>query len=192
MTQENPTIEERRFDDIQTWMPTGQGTDLPEALQGIYFMDGNKLPDDCLTLNAAWNPDTLTLSVRVFDPIQWTFHPSADGRRLLQLVKFFRLVYKIRFHDKTLRRADAIPTILGISLPRWIVVFEMNQTEDSVDGMTWDRQNRGFFRLIPLGGYILRKIVDKHGQQTAAFQSMLAQVQETCIVVSKDRELLKY
>ncbi len=43
MTQDNTTIEERRFDDIQTWISTVQGTNLPEVLQGIYFMDGNKL-----------------------------------------------------------------------------------------------------------------------------------------------------
>ena len=59
MNQDNSTIEERRFDDIQTWMSTGQGTNLPEVLQGIYFMDGNKLAEDCLTLSAcaSWNSD---------------------------------------------------------------------------------------------------------------------------------------
>ncbi len=71
-------------------------------------------------------------------------------------------------------------------MPRWIVAFEMNQTEDSVDGSTWDRRNVGFFRLIPMGGYVLRKIVDHKGQKTPLFDDMLTKVQETCIVVVKN------
>jgi hypothetical protein len=187
MNQDNITIEERRFDDIQTWMSTGKGTDLPEVLQGIYFMDGNNLPEDCLTLNAcaSWNPETLTLSVRTHDPFQWTFHPSVAGRRLLQNNKSQKLLINILFQDDTLRRADVIPQFYGIPFPRWILGFEMIQTEDSVDGMTWYRRNNIFFGLIPAGGYILRKIVDKNGQKTPAFNNMLAKVQETCIVVTK-------
>ena len=73
-------------------------------------------------------------------------------------------------------------------MPTWIFVLEMNQTEDSVDGMTWNRNNRGFFRLIPLGGYILRKIIDKNGQKTPAFDNMLAKVLETCIVVTQTND----
>ena len=76
-------IEEQRFDRIQTWMPTGQGTNLPDVLKGIYFMDGNKLPDDCFTMDARWYWDSLTLFIRVFDPLQWTFHPSNSGRIFL-------------------------------------------------------------------------------------------------------------
>ena len=190
MNQDNTTIEERRFDDIQTWMSTGQGTNLPEVLQGIYFMDGNKLPEDCVTLNASasWNPEILTLSIRVCDPFQWTFESSPAGRKLLQQNKSQRLLIKIRFQDDTLRRADVIPLFYGIKLPRWILGFEMNQSEDSVDGMTWYRKNNGFFGLIPLGGYVLRKIVDKNGKKTPAFNDMFAKVQETCIVVTKSNK----
>ncbi len=183
MTQPNPTIEERRFDEINTWMSTGQGTNLPEVLQGIYFMDGNVLPDDCLTMNDQWDQDTLTLSLQVFGPLKWTFHPSNSGRMLLKLAQLTKLVYEIRFKDNTFRRADAIPKVLGLRLPTWIVVFEMNQIEDSVDGSIWERRNLGFFRLIPMGGYILRKVVDPKGQKTAMFDDMLTKVQETCIVV---------
>ena len=100
----------------------------------------------------------------------------------------FQLVYEIRFHDDTFRRADAIPTVLGIGLPLWIMAFEMNQTEDSVDGSTWDRRNVGLFRSIPLGGYILRKIVDRNGQKLPSFDNMLTKVRETCIVVAEKKD----
>jgi len=186
MIQPNSTVEERRLDEIDTWMSTGQGTDLPEVLQGIYFMDGNVLPDDCITMNGQWEPDSLTLSLPVFAPLKWTFHASINGQMLLKLVQLTKLVYEIRFKDNSFRRADAIPKALGIGLPTWILVFEMNQTEDSVDGSKWERKNIGFFRLIPMGGYILRKIVDPKGLKTPAFDDMLTKVQEKCIVVAKN------
>ncbi|MEM8719801.1 MAG: hypothetical protein AAGE84_10895 [Cyanobacteria bacterium P01_G01_bin.39] len=188
MIQPQTTVEEKRFDEIQTWMPTGQGTNLPDTLKGIYYMDGNKLPDDCFTMNARWDSDSLTLFIPVSAPLQWTFNPSDSGRGLLKLIQLARLVYEIRFQDHTLRRADAIPKVFGLPLPRWIVVFEMNQTEDSVDGNTWNRQNRGFFRLIPMGGYILRKIVDRNGEKLPSFENMLTQVESTCIVVTENNQ----
>ena len=179
------TIEERPFKDIYTWMPTGQKTNLPDILKGIFFMDGNDLPDDCLTLNSTWDAETLTLKIPVFAPEQWTFHPSEEGRRLLRFVEIFDVVYKIKFQDNTLRHAIVVPTLLGLSLPRWITEFTMTQTQDSVNGETWNRRNTIFFGLIPAGGYILRKVVDSKGQKTETFDKMLAQVQATCLVVAE-------
>lgn len=176
-------VKEKELKTIDRWMLTGQGTELPEVLQGIYFMDGNVLPDDCITLNAAWDAKQLTLQLPVFGPRQWTFHPSLAGRGLLQLVKLFKVVYEIRFEDETLRHAVVIPSILGFKTPRWLIEFTMTQTEGSINGEIWDRQNTLFFRLIPAGGYILRKIVDAEGSKTPAFGKMLAQVQETCLIV---------
>lgn len=77
--------------------------ELPEVLQGIFFMDGNVLPDDCLTMYSSdWNADQLTLLLRVFDPVIWTFHSSMGGRILVYLVKFSRFTYLFRFSDATL------------------------------------------------------------------------------------------
>lgn len=180
------TLEERLFRTIGQWMPTGQN--LPDVLQGIYFMDGNELPDDCLTLNATWEAETLSLKLPVFGPRQWTFQPSPAGRRLFSLVKALRLTYEIRFQDETLRHAIVIPTILGIRIPRWITEFTMTQTNDSRNSEAWDRRNTVFFRLIPAGGYILRKIVDGQGAKLPAFDAMLTQVQETCLVAMSSEE----
>jgi hypothetical protein len=54
--------------------------ELAEVLQYIFFMDGNVLPHNCLTVYSSdWNADQLTLLVRVFDPVMWTFHSSMGG-----------------------------------------------------------------------------------------------------------------
>ncbi|WP_299416364.1 hypothetical protein [Acaryochloris sp. IP29b_bin.148] len=183
LTLNRAIVAEQKFETINRWMSTGQGSDLPKVLQGIYFMDGNDLPDDCLTLNTVWDAQTRTLQLPVFGPQQWTFHPSLAGRSLLKLVKILQLVYEIRFEDETLRHAVVIPKILGFRVPRWITEFTMTQTPESLKGEAWDRKNTIFFRLIPVGGYVLRKIVDGRGRKTPAFAKMLAQVQKTCIVV---------
>lgn len=183
LTLNHTVVEEKQFETINQWMSTGRGTDLPDILQGVYFMDGNDLPDDCLTLNADWDASNHTLQLPVFGPQQWTFHPSVAGRVLLTMVKVLKIVYEIRFEDETLRHAVVIPTLLGLRIPRWLTEFTMTQTADSMNGETWDRKNTIFFRLIPVGGYILRRIVDSKGNKTPVFAKMLTQVQETCIVL---------
>jgi hypothetical protein len=44
------TIETRQLNDIGTWMKQDRETDFPDILKGVFFMDGNPFPDDCLTL----------------------------------------------------------------------------------------------------------------------------------------------
>ena len=184
-------VEEKQFNIIDQWMPTGQGTNLPDVLQGIYFMDGNVLPDDCLTFNAAWDVKKRTLRLPVFGPQQWTFQPSSAGQVLLNLVMGLKLVYEIRFEDETFRHAVVVPTVLGFRIPRWLTEFTMSQTPESVDGEVWDRKNTIFFRLIPAGGYVLRKIVDGNRRKMSAFDKMLAQVQPTCLIVVNSGSLDK-
>ena len=43
-------IEKKQLKDIANWMKVEHPAELPEVLQGIFFMDGNVLPDDCLTM----------------------------------------------------------------------------------------------------------------------------------------------
>jgi len=43
---------------MANWMKVEHPAELPEVLQGIFFMDGNVLPDDCLTVYSSdWNAD---------------------------------------------------------------------------------------------------------------------------------------
>jgi hypothetical protein len=54
-------IEKKQLKDIANWMKVEHPTELPEVLQGIFFINGNVLPDDCLTMYSSdWNADPLT------------------------------------------------------------------------------------------------------------------------------------
>jgi hypothetical protein len=91
-------IEKKQLKDIANWMKVEHSAELSEVLQGIFFMDGNVLPDDCLTMYCSdWNADQLTLLLHVFDPVIWTFHSSMAGRMLVYLAKSSRFTYLFRF-----------------------------------------------------------------------------------------------
>lgn len=88
------------------------------------IMDGNVLPDDCLTMYSSdWNADPLTLLLRVFDPVIWTFPSSLAGRMLVYLAKFSRFTYLFRFSDATLQHGHITPIVFGWSVRQWLVDF---------------------------------------------------------------------
>jgi len=43
-------IEKKQLKEIANWMKVEHPAELPEVLQDIFFMNGNVLPDDCLTM----------------------------------------------------------------------------------------------------------------------------------------------
>jgi hypothetical protein len=179
------TIEKKQNKDIATWMQVEHPTELPEVLKGIFFMDGNVLPDYCITMQSAdWNPNNLTLLLRVYDPIIWSFHSSVAGRMLLQLAHFSRFSYLFRFTDETLQHAHITPIAFGFSIPPWIVDFLFDIEQNTPNGDVWYRKN-SFFRGPADSGYILRRVVDKNGNQTPAFENMLSKVDNDCLIIAK-------
>lgn len=178
------SIVSQKFEDISTWMTSSQPTDLPDILKGVFFMDGNPLPDDCLTLsNLEWDQAALSLTVPVAAPIQWTFHRSICGWFLLWASQLSRFKYKIQFEDNSLQRAQVIPITLGIPTPRWVINATMCQDTDDNKGNTWQRKNSWFGGLSRAGEYLLRRIVDENNQHTPAFEEMLRKVDAECWVI---------
>ncbi|OUL24995.1 hypothetical protein BV372_28295 [Nostoc sp. T09] len=180
-------IENKQLDNIATWMLAIAQTNLPTPLKGVFFMDGNPLPDDCITMyNLEWDAQNLSLVLPVFAPVQWTFHNSIMGLLLLVGAQLARFTYKIQFEDETLRRAKILPFAFGLPIPKWIADFTMNQDENSQNGEIWQRKNVWLGIIPGLGDYTLRKIVDEDGRYTPAFNDMLAKVKNECLVIVKN------
>jgi hypothetical protein len=176
-------IKTKRLDAIATWMKAFKTTDLPEILKGVFFMDGNTLPDHCITLyNLDWDPENQTLFLPVFAPIQWTFHRTIPGWLLLRGAQLSRFTYKITFADDSLQQAQVIPLILGIPVPTWILDATMSREENS-NGDTWARKTSW---LGGSGVYTLRRVVDAEGVYTPAFTDMLTKVDDECWVITGD------
>lgn len=178
-------IEIRLLEDIHTWMIPVQETDLPDTLKGVFFMDGNPLPDSCLTMyNLTWDKENLSLFIPVYGRLQWTFHNTLPGLLLLRAAQIARFGYQIKFTDASLQFAEIIPIGFGISVPKWIVDLTMFQIDDSQNGDTWKRKNIWFGGIPYIGEYILRRVVNADGSYTAAFQDMLNKAPNQCLVVS--------
>lgn len=179
----------QKFENIATWMASNQSTNLPNVLKGVFFMDGNPLPDDCITLhNQEWNKEMRSLILPVTAPNQWTFHSNLLGWFLLLGAKMSGFRYKIEFEDDTLQQAQVTPITFGIPVPRWILNATMCQDENAQNGDIWERKNVWFGGLPRVGEYVLRRIVDEHGQYTPAFQDMLEKVDAKCLVISQTAE----
>lgn len=178
------SIVPQQLDDIATWMNPTPSKTLPDVLKGIFFMDGNILPDDCLTLqNLEWNEEALSLIVFVGAPSQWTFHRSIFGRLLLFGARVMRFRYLIQFEDDTLQAARVIPIQLGIHIPKWLVEATMHRDESTPNGDIWQRKNVWWGGIPRIGEYVMRRIVDEQGRYTPAFQDMLKKVDADCLVV---------
>ncbi|MEM6251541.1 MAG: hypothetical protein AAF821_01350 [Cyanobacteria bacterium P01_D01_bin.156] len=178
------TVVAQKFEDIATWMTSNQPTDLPNVLKGVFFMDGNPLPDDCINMyNLDWDETEHRLTLPVTAPAQWTFHRNLLGWLLLRGAQLANFRYIIQFEDATLQSAQIIPIAFGLTVPRWIVDATMCQHEGINNGELWDRKNVWLGGIPRVGEYVLRRIVDENGQYTAAFQDMLTKVDAECLVV---------
>lgn len=177
-------IEKKQLNNIATWMIPIKETNLPSVLKGVFFMDGNPLPDTCITMyNLEWDIQNKALLLPIFAPLQWTFHDSIAGWILLRSIQWFKVSYKIQFEDETLQQAQITPVFLGISVPKSIVSFTMSQDNNSLNGDIWHRKNVWFGGLSQAGEYTLRRVVDKDGCYTPAFNDMLTRVQNECLVI---------
>ena len=177
-------IEKKQIKDIATWMQVEHPAELPGVLEGIFFMDGNVLPDYCITMQSSeWNADNLTLLLRVYDPVIWSFHSSTAGRMLLEFVKFSRITYLFRFSDATLQHGQITPIVFGWYVPQWLVDFLIDRDPNTPSGDIWHRRN-SFFGRLPDSAYTLRRVVDKDGNHTSAFQEMLSKVDSDCLIIA--------
>lgn len=179
-------IEQKQLKDIANWMKAEHPAEFPEVLQGIFFMEGNIFPDDCLTMySSEWNSEKLTLLLRIFDPAVWTFHSSMAGRMLLYLVKFARLTYLFQFSDAALQHGHITPIVFGWCVPQWLVDFLIDRDPNTPNGDIWNRTN-SFFGRAPEKGYTLRRVVDKNGKPTSAFPDFLAKVDSDCLIIARE------
>ena len=180
-------IEKKQLNNIATWMIPIKQTNLPSVLKGVFFLDGNPLPDTCITMyNLEWDTQKRSLDLPVFAPLQWTFHNSIGGWILLHLIQWFKVTYKIQFTDETLQQAQIIPFLLGIEISTSIVSFTMSQEKNYPNGDIWHRKNVWFGGLSRAGEYTLRKVVGEDGRYTPAFNNMLTRVPNECLVIARN------
>lgn len=162
-------------------------TGLPSPMHGVFFMDGNPLPDDCFTFHRLrFDHQRWTLALPVHGHLQWTFHPTWKGRALALLVSLTRMQYIFQFSDETLTHAVITPVFFGVRVPTWLIEFTLDRTPGNTDSSSWERRNRALFGRFSFGGYTARRVIEGDGRATEAFEPMLASVHPT-FLTHRDR-----
>jgi hypothetical protein len=88
-------------DQVDTEMlVAGGASGFPGVLQGLWWMDGNPLPDELMSLGGStWNAETRTTRIRVYGERVWSWHGNLLGRGLYALARLSRLDYELRLDD---------------------------------------------------------------------------------------------
>jgi hypothetical protein len=159
--------------DVDAEVIVGDGsTGLPEALQGLWWMDGNPLPDKVLTFGASpWDPVQRTTRIVVYDDGVWTWHDDLEGRTLYASVRASDLIYELAY-DEAITFAEITPTVkvgaLRVRVPPEVVRFTAQRLADDL----WLRKSYLHGRLVHT--YALRRIVRPDGVREPAYEEYVA------------------
>jgi len=160
-------------------------TGLPEPLQGLWWMEGNRAPEVVTSLGGSiWDADSRTIVVNpTFDEGVWAYNDDLLGKLLYGLIQVPTLASNVLQFNEDLTYADILLTVrvLGctVRLPRWFLSFSMFFVEDGL----WDRGSYTFLGVLVTDsqryGYNLRRIVTADGEPTDSFSDFVANTPDT-------------
>ncbi len=178
-------IQEIPSDLADTIMVPGSDADgLPERLQGIFWMDGNPLPDELISFaNSNWNEEEKTLAIKVYSNDVWSWHNNPAGRSLYELALFGELTYEFKFNDDlTLMNITPVLTVGGhrLSPPEFLLKFGSRYVDDKL----WLRDSAFFGQ--PVGTYNLRRVIDQNGvRDEKVWAAYLKQAPKSSFVIKQ-------
>lgn len=167
----------------QFLVPGTDATGTPEPLQGLWWMDGNPLPDEVISFaGAKW--ETLyedgavvghQTKIPVYDSGIWSWHDSIQGRLLYAGANLVELVYVITFNsDFTFGRAK--PEFkLGL-LPSIVIPASM-LVDFTVVKISEDEYRRDTVLLGQKSSYRFRRLVTAEGERLANWEEFLSKVE---------------
>lgn len=168
---------------IEHMVPGSDATGTPAPLQGLWWMDGNPLPDEIVSFagtqfTAIEKNGTVVgyeAATPVYDQGAWSWHDSREGKGLHQLALKLRAVYRMVFNaDFTQGEITPVISVLPgpqkTEIPQSLVLkFSLRQVspvEYSRDSIIAGRSSQ----------YRFRQIVDGEGQILPAYADYLASV----------------
>jgi len=176
-------VELDSVDADQALLRADDSTGTPPFLQGLWWMDGNPLPDKVISFaRSPWDAATRTTHIDVYDEGIWSWHASLDGRALYEWVRTFELVYELTY-DETLSFVTIIPTVKvaghRVAVPESVVKF----TAERVDDDLWLRRSYLNGRLEHT--YSLRRIVRADGERLPTYDDYVAAAPARSVVAER-------
>lgn len=145
----------------------GASSGIPDTLQGLWWMDGNPLPDEVISFGAStWSAAEQATRIRVYGQRIWSWHGNILGRLLYHMARMSRLVYELHFDpDLTLGTITPNISVLGarFRVPESLLRLTLRRKGDGL----WLRESRffGVFHHV----YHLRRIVGGDGARLDTF-----------------------
>ena len=180
------SLESVPHEDIDSYMTIGSDeTNTPKNLQGLWWMDGNPLPDEVVSFASAQieaiEEDGEIVGWEAYIPVYdegiWTWHDSLAGRALYRAVEKNNLVYRGIFNadwtfgqvTPNVRLFSVLPN-LNIPQSR-LLDFSMTQVTEN----EWRRDS------VLFGGessYRFRQIVDGEGNRLPAYDEYVQSIKD--------------
>lgn len=170
--------------EIDKHMPIADGSNgIPEALQGLWWMDGNPLADEVVSFGAStWDPASRTTRIQVYGERVWSWHPNAQGRALYFGVRNSKLVYELQCNED-ITFCLIVPIVdVGekeVRVPTSLVKFTARLISDGV----WLRETSFFGREAHT--YAFRRIVRGNGEREPAFEEFVRSAQPTQLLAER-------
>lgn len=171
--------------EIDTYMTiASDATHTPKNLQGLWWMDGNPIPDEVISFATAEWRDIVRFGrvigheakIPLFGEGIWSWHDSQAGRKAFHDAIEQQMYYYVRFNNDytygvvtpQLKPSECGP---AVKIPStFFLKFTMTQVSDDE-----------FLRVSTVFGnkstYRLRRLVDANGQRTAAWDEFLEKVE---------------
>ena len=164
----------------QYLVPGSDSAGTPAPLQGLWWTNGNPLPDEVLSMaSAQWTTiesDNEVVGyqavIPVYDEGIWAWHDSVAGRLLYDLVLKNKLTYIAKFNrDFTFGLITPVlaplPFVPGFEIPASMLVeFTMTKVGEN-------EYKRESIVLGQKSEYRFRRIVDGNGQRLPAYEEFV-------------------
>eukprot|EP01084_Bolivina_argentea_P125219 221878_1 len=159
-------------------------TSIPSQYRGIFYMDGNPLPDEIFTFEAGqWFEQDKLLILPVNDN-NWTYHNNCKGKCVI-FTLVWHAKYYVHFNDD-LTYAYIVPTglkFLGcgehIRLCKCCVFPTLKRIKDN----EYARVNKCCCGCFETGNYTLKRVIDENGKQLDGFELLNKIENDECITV---------
>ena len=162
--------------DVQNVMTIGNEKNMPaefaKDFSGLFYMFGNPLDDEVLSLAGAVQEEDGSYSTRVYDDGHWTWNSNKGGSDLYNFCRNNGLTYYIKKLNESAYQITPVfylPIILNgpFTIPKQIAEFLIVKTSNP---NVWARPSSFFGRDV--GAYQFTRIVYGNGTKTPEYTSV--------------------
>ncbi|KAJ3106338.1 hypothetical protein HDU97_006536 [Phlyctochytrium planicorne] len=153
--------------------PSNVPKEVPSFLHGAFYMKGNPLPDEVLSIaGGRYDAKDKAYYLRVYEANMWSWDNTVQGKLLYEAVRTFALTYKITWNAANIIQVEPVfypPLWLGngeITIKEYFANFTIIPTQDPNFFI-----RRSSFLSKGVADYQFVKILNADGSRTEKYQN---------------------